>query len=58
LLDDEFFIGFNNGLADVLSGVERFIESIGGVKGVVSSIGTVLLSVFAGKIEPALRSTI
>ena len=58
LLDDEFFIGFNNGLADVLSGVEHFIESIGGVKGVVSSVGTFLLSMLAGKIEPAIRSTI
>jgi hypothetical protein len=45
-------------LADVLSGVEHFIESIGGVKGVVSSVGTFLLSMLAGKIEPAIRNTI
>ena len=58
LLDDKIFIKFNNDLADILSGVEHFIESIGGVKGVISSIGTFLLSMLADKIEPAIRNTI
>jgi len=46
LIDDKFFINFNNGLAKALTGVNTFIKDIGGVKTVMTALGTVALNVF------------
>ena len=56
LLDDKFFIGFNNILAEVLEQVNNFIKGMGGVKGVVVSLGTILVSVFNQQITASLKN--
>ena len=54
IINDKFFIGFNKGLAEVLKGVNSFIDSIGGVGGIISSVGAILLNVYATKMPDAL----
>ena len=55
LINENLFIGFNNVLADLLTGVENVIDGLGGMKGVVSAVGTFLLSLFSHKIQPAIQ---
>lgn len=56
LLDDSFFIGFNNVLAEVLEQVNNLIKGLGGVKGVVVTLGTVLMTVFNQQITASLKN--
>ena len=56
LLDDDFFIGFNNVLAEVLDQVNNLIKGLGGVKGVVVTLGTVLMTVFNQQITASLKN--
>ena len=54
LLDDKFFINLNNGFADLLSGLDAFIDNAGGVKTVLLGIGSTVLTVFSNQIPKAL----
>ena len=54
LLDDKFFINLNNGFADLLSGLDAFIDNAGGVKAVLLGIGSTVLTVFSNQIPKAL----
>jgi hypothetical protein len=47
LLNDEFFIDITNIFADLLDGIESFINGLGGVKGLLLSLGSIATSVFA-----------
>jgi phage-related protein len=55
-LDDKFFISFNKSLSEVFSGIESFIDSIGGIKSIFLSVGSVILGLVANNIEPALKN--
>ena len=46
LLDEDLFIGINNSLETVLTGVGNLVESFGGLPGVLSIIGATLSNVF------------
>lgn len=54
LIDDKFFISLNNGFADIISGLDAFIEKAGGLKTVIIALSGVLLSNFSNKIPEAL----
>ena len=54
LLDEDFFIGFNNGLADALEGVEGVIEGLGGMKGILFSFGSIFLNMYAKEFPSAI----
>ena len=54
LLDDDFFIALSNGFADLLGGLDAFIDNAGGVKTVLLGIGSTVLTVFANQIPKAL----
>jgi hypothetical protein len=54
VLEDDFFIGFLNGLSDVIDVVGNFIDSIGGVGPILVGIGSVALSIFGNKIPGVL----
>ena len=54
LLDDKFFISLNNGFANLLTGIDAFIDGFGGVKSLLISIGSIFMSSFAGKIPQVL----
>ena len=54
LLNDEFFIGLNNGFASLLDGVSGFIKGLGGVKGLLSMIGGFITQKLAKEAPAAL----
>ena len=47
LLNDNFFIGLNNGFADFLSLLSNVIKGIGGVQGAIALLGNALTRIFA-----------
>lgn len=54
LLDDKFFISLNNGFANVLTGIDSFIDGLGGVKPLITGIASIFISNFAHKIPQVL----
>jgi hypothetical protein len=53
-LDDKFFISLNNGFANVLNGIDAFIDGAGGFKTILVGISGIIISTFANKIPQAL----
>ena len=58
LLDDSFFIGLTNGLANVLDLTSKFIDSIGGLKGVLPLIGGLMLKAFGPQVADSLDNLV
>ena len=56
ILDDEFFIDITNGFSALIDSLDAFIDGVGGMKGVLFGVGTVLLSMFSHQIQPALEN--
>ena len=54
LLKDKAFIGILNTLEDLLTGIDNFIDGLGGVRGVLLSIGTIATTVFSKKLASGL----
>lgn len=54
LIDDKFFISLNNGLADVISGLDDFIDKAGGLKTIIMALSGVILANFSNKIPEAI----
>ena len=46
LINDKFFIGLNNGLSKFLNIIDNIIDGLGGLKGLLSSIGAIALKLF------------
>ena len=55
LLNDEFFIDLNNGLADFLDTLGSVTKGLGGLKGILSILGVVATRVFSTQIAQGLR---
>jgi len=47
LINDKFFIEFNNGISTLLDGVNGFIKGMGGIKGLLLSLGSIVTRVFS-----------
>jgi hypothetical protein len=47
LLDDKAFVGILNSFEDILNYIDNVIEGVGGLKGVLMTLGAVLTKVFA-----------
>lgn len=56
LIDDDFFINLSNGLAKVIDGVSGFIDGLGGVEGLLKSISSIFMSVYAQKMPEFLNN--
>lgn len=56
LLDDDFFITLTNGFAEVLESVSDIIDAFGGLKGVLITVGTVLITLFKNQAAEALSN--
>lgn len=56
LLKDEAFINILNTLEEVLIGVDNFIDSIGGLKGILISLGSVAATVFNKQIANGIKN--
>ena len=58
LVDDDFFIGLNDGISHVVDTVKILIDSMGGVKGVVAGLGLVLTTVFKNNITDGINNAL
>ena len=58
LLDDDFFIDLSNGLADLLDKIKVFVEAIGGVKGILLGLSSILLHTFSGAAAQGLDNMV
>ena len=58
IIDSKTFISLNDVLADIISGVDDFVESIGGIKPIIITIGSLILSMTKDKIGPAINQMI
>ena len=56
LLDDQFFIKLTDAISKVLDGIHSVIESIGGLKGVIPIISSLLLKMFSGDIVNSMNN--
>ena len=56
LISDKFFISMLNGFEKILQGVDKFIDSIGGLKGVLSGLGILITSLFKDKLIVGLQN--
>ena len=58
LLDDKFFIRLTNGFAKFLNIIDSIIDGLGGVKGILLGIGTLLTTKFAGQTTKVLTNLV
>ena len=58
LIDDKFFISLNDGIADTINLIKSFIDSIGGAKGALLLIGSIVTRVFSGEISKGINNAI
>ena len=58
ILNDEFFIDLTNGFAEAIDGVKVFIDSLGGVQGVLLAIGSIITNVFSKQIGQSIENAI
>ena len=56
LISDEFFIDLQNNFADFLDTIDKAIDGMGGLKGVVALLGGVLLTAFSGQAARGLEN--
>lgn len=54
LINDEAFIDLLDAFEDILSSIDRFIQSIGGLKGVLTSLGAIVTKVFHDQLAKGL----
>ena len=54
LINDKFFINFNNGLAKTLDIINNVIKGLGGVKGILSGVAAIGMKAFAPQITKGL----
>lgn len=57
LLDDDFFIGFLNGIEKVIDGVSGLVDAFGGLGGVLTTIGAYVTRIFQKEMAQGLRTT-
>ena len=56
LLKDDFFIDMLNNIEKIISFVDKLIDSLGGVKGVLLTLGTILTKTFSAQLAQNLTS--
>ena len=58
LIDENFFIGFANSFTKILTVLKNTIDGLGGLPGVVSMLGSVLLNAFGDRLATSIDNTI
>jgi hypothetical protein len=56
IIDDDFFIDLTDGFAKVLEIIESVMDTFGGLKGILMSVGSVFLSMYANKMPETLNN--
>ena len=58
LIDENFFIGFQHALADILTTIGNLIDGLGGVGGVLATLGSIVFRVFDTQISNSIDNSI
>ena len=58
LINEETFIDLNNGLANILQGIDGVVTGMGGMKGVLTTIGSLFLMTYSKEIPSAIDKAI
>lgn len=56
LINDEFFIDLNNTLAKSIGAIEKLVDSLGGMSGVLGMIGVLATRIFQGQISQGINN--
>ena len=56
LLKDEVFIDILNAIEKILTGLDKFIDNIGGLGGVLTSLGAIITKVFSNQLAQSLTN--
>ena len=56
LLDDEFFIDMTDNLADFIGFIDDLVKGLGGLKGVLRTVGVILTGVFSTQIANGINT--
>ena len=57
LINDKFFINFNDGFAKVLDTINQIIKGLGGMKGLLASLSSIGLTMFAPQLTQGLYNS-
>ena len=55
LINDEFFIDLLNGLEKLIKGVETFIDTFGGLGGILQAVGGIFMTMYANKMPEVMN---
>ena len=58
IIDDKFFIKILNGIEKIITGVDEFIDAIGGLPSVLTLIGSLMTQVFSKQIASSIQNMI
>jgi hypothetical protein len=58
LLNDDFFIDLFNSFEKILSFIDKFLDSIGGAKGLITGLASILLHTSAGAAARGLENMV
>ena len=56
ILEDDFFIGLLNGFSEVIGFIEGVVDALGGMKGLLLTIGAILTNVFGKQMASGIRN--
>lgn len=56
LVDDDFFIGFTNGIGKAVEALSGFINAMGGMQGVISNVAAIFLTLYAKQMPETLHN--
>ena len=56
LISDKFFIGFLNGLADVIDGIDSLMDHMGGLSGAIGALGLIITKVFSKQLATSISN--
>jgi hypothetical protein len=58
LLKDSFFIDLNNTLATSIEAIEKLVDSLGGMSGVLSVVGVMVTRIFSSQISDGINNAL
>lgn len=58
LINEDFFIGFDNSLSLVLDRIADIVDAVGGMKGVLFTAGQILTRVYGNQLAESLRNAV
>jgi hypothetical protein len=57
-MDDDFFIDFTNTLADLINYVDTLVDALGGLPGILTMIGTLLMRHFGPQLAANINGAV